>query len=459
MPRIKKAVPAEKRELAPDTTVHVPIEEVSPAGGWVATPENDPLSGGVTTFSHGDGSEPASKLEESAHEEYREEDVPEIPETADQEDDPVDWLHEEDAPAKEEVAPPSLDDLPMIPGPQMNTDYGTRPTLTHNFPTLPVSGQVHPVFGARLGDAEFVGKYEDGTPEWHAARAKGIGSSDAACLFNVGFKSAHVLWLEKKGYIEPEDLDANPIMREILLTGHLREPEIAEKFRLRHPEWSVHEGGSWRKAEAPWMLNNPDRILLNEATGEIAILEIKSSESGTGYDEGKVPSKYVVQVRHQLWTMGLGYGFLAVCIGNSDYREYFIPADPSQDIVRLYARGNSREIRTQCHYGDGLTMQIAQYNFLMAETPPPYSDGDDIYKLLRQRNPSLERNTEVEIPIEIASEFLQAKAAITDAEARLSWAKNHMMAHLGTKHFAMYNGEKIAQRVAKGTDPPYLKVS
>lgn len=433
MPRKAKAQPSVAKTETKPAVKHIPIEDIPPAGGWVATPENDPLNAGK----HPLPSE--STLEEVVVEEYREDDPPPVPEEENEEEAP---------PAEELVAAPVTFPPPPV---SMAPIVGD-----HQFPAPPLTGQSHPIFGNRLGPAEFVGEYEDGSPEWHAARTKGIGGSDAACILNIGFNSAHKLWLIKKGYLSPDRLEDNERLAEILEWGHLQEPALAEKFTRRNPRWKVIEGGSWRKADAPWMLANPDGILLDEETGEVAILEMKTSESGTGYEEGRIPSKYVVQIRHYMWVFGVSYGYLVVKVGNSDYREYYVPADVTKDIIRVFSRDNRKPVHTTCHYGDGATLEATEYNFIMAEEPPAMSGHEDIYQIVRQKNLSLERNTEVEIPIEIATAWFEAKAEMAAAEEKLGWAKNHIMAQLGTKHHAMYNGEKIASRVAKGDNPPYL---
>lgn len=459
MPRIRKGAETVAAVPAPATTDVEDVTKITSSsaeskehGGWHEGNSSDPL---LVNREHLD-----NPSDEVAYAEYREDDAPPMEDDEDVEEDdgpPAVMEEVEPEPQAPGYTPPSAGP----PAAELLDRYRNNNSLIpdHQFQPPALTGQEHPVFGKRLGAAEFVGKYPDGSPEWHKARSAGIGSSDAACVLDVGFKSAHLLWLEKHGYVEPEDLAANPRMAEILKTGHLREPEIGERFRERHPQWSVHEGGSWRKADAPWMLSNPDRLLLNEETGEVSILECKTSETGTGYEEGKCPTKYVVQLRHQLWVMGLEYGYLGVVIGNSDYREYYVPADPAGKIIRLFARDNRNEIVTECRFGDGPTMEIGQYNFMMATEPPPMSGHKDIYEHIRQKNPTLERSTQVDIPVEIATALAEGKALEEQGSDMVQWAKNHMMAIMGTKHFAMYNGEKIASRVAVGKNPPYLKLA
>lgn len=46
--------------------------------------------------------------------------------------------------------------------------------------------------------------------EWLKYRTKGIGGSDVSIIAGINpFKSAHQLWLEKTGQIEPEQTDVN----------------------------------------------------------------------------------------------------------------------------------------------------------------------------------------------------------------------------------------------------------
>ena len=66
-----------------------------------------------------------------------------------------------------------------------------------------------------------------GTPEWHAARAQGIGASDVGSVLGLNpYKSALRLWSEKTGRLTPPNLDNNPnVMRGVAL-----ETPIAEAF-------------------------------------------------------------------------------------------------------------------------------------------------------------------------------------------------------------------------------------
>lgn len=315
--------------------------------------------------------------------------------------------------------------------------------------------EAHPILGPEYGNAEFVEYAEDGSERWHELRALGIGGSDTASVLGIGFKSAYTLWMEKKGFWEPLPIDEG--LQKIFYWGHKQEQAIAEAFVEGHPEWEAHQGGSWRKKDAPWMLANPDRLLINMETGEVSILEIKTSEQGTGWDNDKCPSKYVVQLRHYLWVFGLTYGYLVVKIGNSDYREFRVPADVNEPITKI-SGGTMKPSSFKIQYGDGLTIQVATKNFLDSVEPPAMDGNKDIYEQYRAKNMSLDRGVEVELPIEVGTALAESQVALKKAQEADQEARNHVMAHMGTAQYATYNGARVASRVPKGAAAPYLKV-
>lgn len=61
--------------------------------------------------------------------------------------------------------------------------------------------------------------------EWLQWRTKGIGGSDVSIIAGINpFKSAHQLWLEKTGQVEPEQTDS-----EYAHFGTLLEPLIRKE--------------------------------------------------------------------------------------------------------------------------------------------------------------------------------------------------------------------------------------
>jgi putative phage-type endonuclease len=281
-----------------------------------------------------------------------------------------------------------------------------------------------------LGDAVLVGQFEDGSPEWHEARFKGIGGSEVASILGINsFKSRYILWMEKAGII-PRNEDYNPLFE----WGHRLEPVILQKFAEAHPEYAVLPGASWRNKDRPFQLANPDGRLLNRETGECEILEVKTSMTGVGWGPGPndIPAKYVAQVRWYLDTFGWDSAWIIVLIGLGDYREYRIYADPVK----------TAEMRDSA---------AAFAYSLQTNNPPPIDGGEDTYTYLRERNLSIDPKAKVTLDDELVALVAESKANLAHAESELLRAKGHLLAHMGTAKTAVdANGKIIAARQAKG---------
>lgn len=300
----------------------------------------------------------------------------------------------------------------------------------------------HPLEGmSELGDAELVGNYEDGSPEWHAARGPGIGGSDIACVLGIGFTSKYMLWMQKTGVVDPV---IDPETLEMFEWGHLLEPVIAAKFQKNHPELEViTSAGSWRSKKYSFQLANPDGLLVDKNTGEMTVLEIKTSMNGAGWGpkgsgEAGVPRKYLAQVRWYLNTFGLRKAKIVVLIGLGQYREYEVYAD---DSWAGYALGEGFDFMESIRLG----------------VCPPIDGGKDTYQFLREQNPSIDGKRKVEIPAEIAEMVASARLMEKEAEAEVLRARGHLAAHMGTAKTAMFEDKQIAVRMAKGDGVPYVQ--
>jgi hypothetical protein len=293
----------------------------------------------------------------------------------------------------------------------------------------------------RLGDAELVGVFEDGSPEWHEQRGSGIGSSDIGVILGLsGWKSALTLHYEKRGLIEPAPV--SPEQQELFDYGHYMEPFIGERFAARHPELVVSDdgGGSWRNVDRLWQLSNPDALVRpSGSTGWDGVLEKKTAKFKTDWDENGVPPLYDAQIRWQMDTFGFRYGWIACWFAVGGYAEYFIEADDFLADVHRNA--------------------AIEFNRGVDEGIEPEIDGSvSTYMTLRRLNPSIpDPKAEVLIPQEIAEQYLAACENFKNHESELLKWKGHMLAHMGTAKYAFHNGQKIASRVAVRDGVPYLK--
>ncbi|HEX9087075.1 MAG TPA: YqaJ viral recombinase family protein, partial [Arthrobacter sp.] len=279
-----------------------------------------------------------------------------------------------------------------------------------------------------LGTAVLVGRFEDGSPEWHDARTRVIGGSEVGSIMGVNaFESRYVLWYRKAGYLDRADGGDNPLFE----WGHRLEPVVAEKFADNHPEYDVQVSGSWIHKDRPWHGANPDRLLApvyniddddEQLVGDVeAVLEIKTSMSGYGWERDLCPVKYVLQLRWYMECFGVSYGYLVVLVALGDYREFLVPKDPAQPVVSLQT-GNE-----EWYSAGGQEMIDAVEEFYLSlpgrltpeGTPPPIDGGSDTYELLRERHPDI-INKDIEVTQDLADQLKTAldaeKAAIAEAQ-------------------------------------------
>lgn len=328
---------------------------------------------------------------------------------------------------------------------------------------------------ARLGTAVLVGRFVDGSPEWHAARSKVIGGSEVGSIMQVNsFESRYVLWYRKAGFLD-NNREVSETTAGLFEWGHRLEPTVAEKFADNHPEFSVEASGSWVHQDRPWHGANPDRILAPVYTMEDgekligepeAILEIKTSMAGYGWENDLCPIKYVAQLRWYMEAFGFDYGYLAVLISLGDYREFMVPRDPSKPVVSMqtgneewYSIGGIEMLDAAEEFYNSLPGQLTPEG-----TPPPIDGGSDTYDLLRSRHPDIEP-FDVEVTVELALEFRQALAAEKAALAEAQRMKSLLLEVMGKGRRAVVPGPDpgkpmvVARRQSKRGGKPYLVTS
>lgn len=292
----------------------------------------------------------------------------------------------------------------------------------------------------KLGTAELVGVFEDGSPEWHAARREHIGASDVPIILGLsGYKSAYTLWHEKAGLVEPAPV--SPEQQRKRDYGHYMEPYVAGLFEQAHPEFGGLVGtGTWRHRERPWQGCNPDRLLYPDpsATCFSSVVQLKTANFLTDWED-ELPAAYVAQVRWELDTFGFRSGWLAAYFNVSGhYRDYLIEVDDFEaDAVRARVRA----------FADSIT----------DGTPPDIDGSSDTYMTIRRLNPSLTRGKEIEVPDDIAIQYQVARQRLRESEADTNKWAGHLLAHMGTAQYATWKGKRIASRIAKGDNPPYLQ--
>ena len=159
--------------------------------------------------------------------------------------------------------------------------------------------------------------------EWKALRHKYIGGSDAAAVVGMNaWVSPLTLWAEKTGRLP--GFEGN-LATEV---GTYLEEFVAQKFAQETGKKVRKCNQSWFNDQYPWAIANIDR----EIVGEDAGLEIKTTSEMnlTKFKGGEYPANYYVQCMHYLAVTGKKKWYLAVLIGNREFKWFTIERDDEE---------------------------------------------------------------------------------------------------------------------------------
>lgn len=159
--------------------------------------------------------------------------------------------------------------------------------------------------------------------EWKSLRKDFIGGSDSAAVLGMNsYKSRYTLWAEKTGRI-PEF--AGNLATDV---GTYFEDFIAKRFEQETGKKVRKEMHSIFNDKYPWAIANVDRVIV----GEDAILECKFTDSLNlkRYKNGEFPDRFYVQCVHYLAVTGKKKAYLAVLIGNKEFKVFEINRDQAE---------------------------------------------------------------------------------------------------------------------------------
>ena len=159
--------------------------------------------------------------------------------------------------------------------------------------------------------------------EWLELRHKYIGGSDASAVVGMNaFVSPYALWAEKTGRLP--GFDGN-LATEV---GTYLEEFVAQKFAQETGKKVRKSNQSWFNDEYPWAIANIDR----EIVGEDAGLEIKTTSELNlkKFKGGEYPANYYCQCMHYMAVTGKKRWYLAVLIGNREFKWFIIERDENE---------------------------------------------------------------------------------------------------------------------------------
>lgn len=287
---------------------------------------------------------------------------------------------------------------------------------------------------------EFIGRFATGSPEWHQARAGALGGSEIAAALGLSlFESPFSLWHRKAGRIGPTEDNGE------MYWGRALEPVLRQEFAKRHPELQIEgDVGTWRHAEHPFMVANPDGVLWHAETQAYMhrpdeIWEGKTARHRTGWgEEGSddIPVYYRAQGLWYADVFGAERIRYSVLFAGSEYAEYVVEFNEGEAAI-LRERGE------------------AFMKTLADNIRPPLDSHEQTWNTIRQLSPGIE-DYDVELDLDIALPYLEAMTAHAAAADAKRLATARVMDAIGTGRRATWIGEPIARRQRKGDANPHL---
>lgn len=201
--------------------------------------------------------------------------------------------------------------------------------------------------------------------EWKALRKKYIGGSDAAAIVGMNpWSSPYAVWAEKLGKV-PEfegNLETD--------VGAYLEDFIAKRFEQETGKRVRKENRSIFNDKYPWAIANVDRLIVGEDAG----LECKFTDSLNlkRYKHGEYPERFYAQCVHYLSVTGKKRWYLAVLIGNKEFKWFCIERD-EEEIATLMQEEES----FYRHMVDGTEPPVDGTKATEETIKTIYADSDD----------------------------------------------------------------------------------
>jgi putative phage-type endonuclease len=142
-----------------------------------------------------------------------------------------------------------------------------------------------------------------------------IGASDCAAVLGLSrFKTVLQVWAEKTGTVEPEDISE----KLNVWLGNELEEIVAKKF-------TKDTGKKVHRVNDAYIHKNHDFIRCHidrKVEGENAILQCKTASAWMAkhWEGEEIPQEYILQEYHELACSGYEKAYIAVLIGNNDFK-------------------------------------------------------------------------------------------------------------------------------------------
>lgn len=260
--------------------------------------------------------------------------------------------------------------------------------------------------------------------QWLKLRKQYIGGSDVSSVIGANpYQSAYALWCEKKG-ITPE-FEGN----ERTKVGTFLEDYVAQRFEEETGKKVRRSNFSFVNDEYPWALADVDRFVV----GEEAILECKTTSelNMKHYRDGDYPDRFFWQVQHYMAVLGKKVAYLAVLIGNSEFKWFTI-------------QRNDDEIAAMMAW----EKDFAEH--METNTPPPVDGSESTREALQaQKDNNMEEEPE---PADLSDkkQMLDTLGEIEDAIAQLEGQRdairNQVIDAMGDSWTGIVDGYEVTYK-------------
>ena len=242
--------------------------------------------------------------------------------------------------------------------------------------------------------------------EWKELRSHYIGGSDAAAVVGLNaFSSPYALWAEKTG--KAPGFSGN-LATEV---GTYLEEFVAQKFAAETGKKVRKSNQSFFNSDYPWAIANIDREIIGEDAG----LEIKTTSelNMKKFRGGEYPANYYCQCVHYLAMTGKQRWYLAVLIGNRDFRWFTIERDEAEIAALMAAEADFWE--------------------MVKNNTPPVADGSQATTAAIKTIYAESNEDTVDLTLEntALAQYIALGKQIAELEAMLDEAANKIKSFMG----------------------------
>ena len=273
--------------------------------------------------------------------------------------------------------------------------------------------------------------------EWLELRSHYIGGSDAAAVVGLNaYASPYSLWAEKTGKVLGF---AGNLACEV---GTYLEEFVAQKFAQETGKKVRKCNQSFLNSQYPWAIANIDRDIVGEDAG----LEIKTTDTLNlkKFKGGEYPANYYCQMVHYLAVTGKQRWYLAVLIGNKEFKWFTLERDEAEIAALMTAESTFWElVKTDTPpivdgtkaTSDTLAAIYANSDDSVADL---YSYTSDLKQYMELKNQIKELETMAEELANRVKEFMASSGSGECDGFKVSW-KSQTRRTFDSKRFAKEN--------------------